>query len=158
VGFSPDRMLQARLFSYGDAQRYRLGVNAQQIPVNTPRCPFHSFHRDGAMRVDGNQGSTLGYVPNGQGEWQDHPELAEPPLALHGEAKHWDHRVDDDYYSQPRALFRLMTAAEQQRLFENTARALGDASDEIKHRHVANCAKADPAYGVGVARALEALR
>ena len=60
IGFSPDKMLQARLFSYGDAQRYRLGVNFNQIPVNAPKCPFHSYHRDGAMRMDGNQGGTLG--------------------------------------------------------------------------------------------------
>ncbi|CAM5578520.1 hypothetical protein SSTU70S_04710 [Stutzerimonas stutzeri] len=56
ISFSPDRMLQGRLFSYGDAQRYRLGVNHHQIPVNAPRCPVHSYHRDGAMRVDGNDG------------------------------------------------------------------------------------------------------
>ena len=70
IGFSPDKMLQGRLFSYGDAQRYRLGVNHHLIPVNAPRCPFHSYHRDGAMRVDGNHGSTLGYEPNSYGEWQ----------------------------------------------------------------------------------------
>ena len=55
LGFSPDKMLQGRLFSYGDAQRYRLGVNHGHIPVNAPRCPFHSYHRDGLMRTDGNQ-------------------------------------------------------------------------------------------------------
>ncbi len=44
IGFSPDKMLQERLFSYGDAQRYRLGVNHSMIPVNAPRCPFHSYH------------------------------------------------------------------------------------------------------------------
>ena len=48
ISFSPDKMLQARLFSYGDAQRYRLGVNFNQIPVNAPKCPFHSYHRDGS--------------------------------------------------------------------------------------------------------------
>lgn len=56
IGFSPDKMLQGRLFSYGDAQRYRLQVKHQSIPVNAPRCPVHSYHRDGAMRVDGNFG------------------------------------------------------------------------------------------------------
>ena len=60
ISFSPDKMLQGRLFSYGDAQRYRLGVNHHLIPVNASRCPFHSYHRDGSMRVDGNYGSTLG--------------------------------------------------------------------------------------------------
>jgi len=155
IGFSPDRMLQGRLFSYGDAQRYRLGVNHHLIPVNAPRCPFHSYHRDGAMRVDDNHGSTLGYEPNSQGEWQQQPEAAEPPLGIQGGADHWDHRADDDdYYSQPALLFRLMTAAEKKALFENTARAMGDAPREIKIRHIANCLQADPAYGEGVAGAL----
>ena len=110
IGFSPDKMLQGRLFSYGDAQRYRLGVNHHQIPVNAPRCPYHSYHRDGAMRVDGNYGSTLGYEPNSYGEWQQQPEFAEPPLALEGAADHWNFREDDDdYYTQPGLLFRLMS-------------------------------------------------
>ena len=75
IGFSPDKMLQGRLFSYGDAQRYRLGVNSEQIPVNKPRCPFHAYHRDGAMRVDGNYGATKGYEPNSYGEWKDSPHM-----------------------------------------------------------------------------------
>jgi catalase len=155
IGFSPDKMLQGRLFSYSDAQRYRLGVNHHQIPVNAPRCPYHSFHRDGAMRVDGNYGSTLGYEPNSYGEWQQQPEFAEPPLSLEGAADHWDFRKDDDdYYTQPGLLFRLMSPAQQKVLFENTARALGDAPKEIKIRHIGNCLKADPAYGKGVADAL----
>jgi catalase len=152
IGFSPDKMLQGRLFSYGDAQRYRLGVNHHQIPVNAPRCPVNSYHRDGAMRVDGNQGSTLGYDPNSYGEWQARPELREPPLALDGVADHYPQ--DDDTFTQPGMLFRLMSAEQQQALFENTARAMGDAPREIKARHIGNCLKADPAYGAGVAKAL----
>jgi catalase len=157
IGFSPDKMLQARLFSYGDAQRYRLGVNFNHIPVNAPRCPFHSYHRDGQMRVDGNHRGTIAYVPNSQGEWPDHPQLHESPTPIDGGAAHWDHRVDEDYYSQPGALFRLLDAEAQQRLFENTARSMNCASQQIKDRHVANCSKADPAYGEGVARALARL-
>src|SRR5699024_8956972 len=84
IGFSPDKMLQARLFSYADAQRYRLGVNHHQIPVNAPKCPVNSFHRDGQMRVDGNHGSKLHYHPNSYGEWQDSPEVMEPPLKING--------------------------------------------------------------------------
>ncbi len=155
ISFSPDRMLQGRLFSYGDAQRYRLGVNHVQIPVNAPRCPVHSYHRDGAMRVDGNVGSTLHYEPNSEGEWQEQPDFREPPLALEGGADRWDYRSDDnDYYSQPGALFRLMKPAQQEVLFANTARAMGDAPLAIKQRHVDNCTKADPAYGAGVKKAL----
>lgn len=155
IGFSPDKMLQGRLFSYGDAQRYRLGVNHHLIGVNKPRCPFHSFHRDGAMRVDGNHGATLGYEPNSYGEWQEQPDFSEPPLDLQGAAARWDHRQDnDDYFSQPGNLFRLMTEEQQQLLFANTARAMGDAPEDIKRRHCSNCLQADPAYGEGVAKAL----
>ena len=154
ISFSPDKMLQGRLFSYGDAQRYRLGVNHHQIPVNAPRCPFHSYHRDGAMRVDGNQGATIGYEPNSKNEWQQQPDFSEPPLALDGAADHWNHRVDDDYYSQPRVLFQLMTNDQKQQLFDNTARSIGGATREIQLRHIENCRKADPAYGQGVAKAL----
>lgn len=156
IGFSPDKMLQGRLFSYGDAQRYRLGVNHHLIPVNKPRCPYHSFHRDGAMRVDGNHGSTLGYQPNSYGEWQEQPDFAEPQLGLEGAAAHWNHREDnDDYYSQAGNLFRLMRPEQQQALFENTSRAMGDAPEEIKIRHIGNCLKADQAYGEGVAKAMD---
>jgi len=155
ISFSPDKMLQSRLFSYGDAQRYRLGVNHHQIPVNAPKCPFNSYHRDGAMRVDGNKGATIGYEPNNKGEWQQQPDFSEPPLAIEGAADHWNHRVDEDYYSQPGNLFRLMTPLQQQILFENTARSVGGATEEVQRRHIENCRKADPAYGEGVARLLK---
>ncbi len=155
IGFSPDKMLQGRLFSYGDAQRYRLGVNHHSIPVNKPHVETNSYHRDGQMRVDGNYGATIGYEPNSYGEWREQPEFAEPPLDLVGAADHWNFREDDsDYYTQPGKLFRLMKPAQQQVLFENTARAMGDAPKEIKVRHIGNCLKADPAYGAGVAKAL----
>jgi catalase len=156
ISFSPDKMLQSRLFAYGDAQRYRLGVNHHQIPVNKPRSPVNSYHRDGAMRTDGNYGATIGYEPNSRGEWQEQPDFSEPPLSIEGAADHWNHRVDGDYYSQPGALFRLMTPAQQQILFENTARSVGGASKQVQQRHIDNCTKADPAYGAGVAAALEA--
>ncbi|MDO8282623.1 MAG: catalase [Thermodesulfovibrionia bacterium] len=154
ISFSPDKMLQGRLFSYGDAQRYRLGVNHQLIPVNASRCPFHSFHRDGAMRVDGNHGSTLGYEPNSYGEWEQQPGFAEPPLSLEGAADHWNHREDKDYFTQPGLLFHLMSVEQQKVLFANTARAIGGAPREIQIRHIGNCLKADKAYGKGVADAL----
>lgn len=129
MSFSPDKMLQGRLFAYGDAQRYRLGVNHHSIPVNAPRRPVHSFHRDGQMRVDGNHGATLGYEPNSYGQWQEQPAFAEPPLGIWGAADRWNHREDDDYYTQPGMLFRLMSPEQQAVLFENTARAMGDAPD-----------------------------
>jgi len=155
IGFSPDKMLQGRLFSYGDAQRYRLGVNHHLIPVNSAKVPTHSYHRDGLMRVDGNHGSTLGYEPNSYGEWEQQADFAEPPLHLEGAADHWDFREDDDdYYTQPGKLFNLMNSNQKQVLFDNTARAMGDAPEMVKIRHIGNCLKADPNYGQGVAKAL----
>lgn len=155
IGFSPDKMLQARLFSYGDAQRYRLGVNHYQIPVNKPKCPFHNFHRDGAMRVDGNEGSTIHYFPNSYGQWEENKQFTEPAYELYGHADHHNFREDDDdYYTQPGNLFRLMTTEQQQKLFNNTAAEVGGAEKFIQIRHIENCYKADPAYGEGVAKAL----
>jgi catalase len=154
IGFSPDKMLQGRLFSYGDAQRYRLGVNNHLIPVNAARCPVHSYHRDGAMRVDGNHGGTLDYEPNDEKEWAEQPTFREPPLSLSGAAAHWDHREDSDYFSQPGALFRLMTPAQQQSLFDNTARSISGVPREIQLRHARHCTLADRGYGSGIAKAL----
>ena len=154
IGFSPDKMLQGRLFSYGDAQRYRLGVNHNHIPVNAPRCPVNSYHRDGAMRTDGNHGATIGYEPNIKGEWAEQADFSEPPLDLQGAAAHWDHREDEDYFSQAGALFRLMNAEQQQVLFNNTASSMADVPDEIKLRHIKHCTAADPAYGAGIKVAL----
>ncbi len=155
ISVSPDRMLQARLFNYADAQRYRLGVNHHQIPVNAPRCPVHSNARDGQGRVDGNYGSTIHYEPNSFGKWQEQAQYAEPPLKINGDAAHWNYREDDaDYFSQPRVLFNMMNDEQKQALFNNTAAGMGDALDFIKYRHIRNCYACDPAYGEGVAKAL----
>jgi len=156
ISFSPDRMLQGRLFSYGDAQRYRLGVNHHQIPVNSPKavgCP-HSFHRDGQMRVDGNLGSELHYEPNSYGNWKDSPK-DNLPMEKGGDVYRYDFREDDsDYFTQPGLLFRAMTADQQKVLFANTARNMGDSTLQIKHRHIYHCYLADPEYGKGVAAAM----
>lgn len=157
IGFSPDKMLQGRLFSYGDTQRYRLGVNHQQIPVNSPKgasnvCPFS---RDGAMRVDGNMGAHTNYYPNSYSQYQDDASVKQPPLEVEGAVYEHDFREDDNqYYEQPGKLFNLQSDEDKQRLFKNTAAEIGGASLQIQHRHIFNCYQADPAYGRGVADAL----
>ncbi|HGJ5856444.1 catalase [Arsenophonus nasoniae] len=160
ISFSPDKMLQGRLFSYGDAHRYRLGVNNFQIPVNKTlaTCPFHNYHRDGAMRVDGNSGNGVTYEPNSTGLFQEQPQFKEPPLTLTGAADHWNHREDDDYYSQPRALFELLSKHEHKRMFERIASELVAASIETQQRQVALFNKVHPKYGKGVEKALEKQR
>ncbi|EMF7617326.1 catalase [Providencia stuartii] len=158
IGFSPDKMLQGRLFSYGDTQRYRLGVNHYQIPVNAPRCPFHNYHRDGAMRVDGNSGNGVTYEPNSTGMFQEQPNFSEPPLTLEGAADHWNHREDEDYFSQPRALYELLDDAEHQRMFKRLAGELIEASEETQKRQIDLFKKVHPEYGAGVEKALNALK
>src|SRR5690625_189683 len=158
IGFSPDKMLHGRIFSYGDTQRYRLGVNHWQIPVNYPKNAknFHPYHRDGALRVfNPAEGGSISYSPNSYGEWEDSKEHQEPALEINGSADYHDFREDDDlYYEQPGKLFRLMSPEEQQRLFDNTARDMDGVSNQVAIRHISNCYKADPAYGQGVAKAL----
>ena len=161
IGISPDRMLQGRLFSYGDAARYRVGVNHHQIPVNAPRGAnmVNSYHRDGSMRLDGNQGGVPGIEPNSYGRWQEQKQYAEPALAVGATADRFDYREDDDnYFEQPGDLFRLMSAEQQQVLFDNTARAIDGASEATIERHIHNCTQADPAYGAGVRKAIEKLQ
>ncbi len=156
ISYSPDKMLQARLFSYGDAQRYRLGVNHHQIPVNSPLGvkSHHPFHRDGQMRVDGNAGSQNHYSPNSYDNWKDSAHAIEPHQDG-GAVGTYDYRADDnDYFTQPGELFRAMTPEQQLVLAENTARNMGDSTLQIKHRHIKNCYQADNRYGEMVAEAL----
>jgi len=155
IGYSPCRMLQGRLFSYGDAQRYRLGVNHYQIPVNKSKVESNHFHRDGAMRSDGNFSGSVPYNPNSYGMWKDQNELAEAPLDGKGPIDHYDYREDDDFYfEQVGKLFNIMAEDEKQRLFGNTARNMEGTTTMVKKRHIRHCYLADPAYGEGVAQAL----
>lgn len=157
ISFSPDRMLQGRLFSYGDAHRYRLGVNHHQIPVNAAKCPFHNYHRDGAMRIDGNSGNGATYEPNSFNVFQEQPDFREPPLSLEGAADHWNHREDDDYFSQPRALFNLLSEEEHQRMFQRIAGELQSVPADITERQLGLFAQIAPEYRAGIQAALQQL-
>jgi len=155
IGHSPDKMLQARILSYPDAQRHRLGVNYQDLPVNRPRCPVMNYHRDGSMRFDGNAGGAVNYEPNSFGGPKDCPAFNEPPLPVVGNAARYNHRDGNDNYTQPGNLFRLMKPDEQARLFGNIARSMAAVPREIQLRQICHFFRADPGYGLGVARALE---
>ncbi len=154
MGYSPDKMLQGRLLSYPDAHRYRIGTNYGALPVNKPRCPMHSYHRDGSMRFDGNSGAAPNYEPNSFGGPVQNAEYAEPALKISGDAARYDHRVGNDDYTQAGNLFRLMNKDEQARLIENIAGAMKSVTATIQQRQLVHFYKADPAYGNGVAVAL----
>ena len=152
IGHSPDRMLQFRIFSYADAHRYRLGVNHESLPVNRPRCPVHTYHRDGAMRFDGNGGGAVHYEPNRFGGPVEDPGFREPPLQITGDADRYDHRAGNDDHVQAGNLFRLMSEAQRARLMDTIAGAMQGVPEEIVLRQNGHFYRADPAYGEGVAR------
>jgi catalase len=151
IGHSPDKMLQARIFSYADAHRYRVGVNHHQLPVNKPRCPVHLYHADGAMRLGGHANPDAYYEPNTVGGPAQDERFLEPPLKLSGDAARYNHRDGNDDYRQPGDLFRLMTPAQQGQLMDNIAAAMQGVPVEILRRQVVHFYRCDPDYGIGVA-------
>ncbi|RZI55977.1 MAG: catalase [Rubrivivax sp.] len=159
IGFSPDKVLQARIFSYADAHRYRLGTHYEALPVNAPKCPVHHYHKDGAMKFfrtpTGNPNAY--YEPNSFGGATQDPSVAEPPLRLQGDAARFDHREGNDDYAQPGALFRLLGEAQQQRLGRNIAESMRGVPAFIIDRQLGHFDKADPAYGRVVRTALSTL-
>lgn len=153
ISFSPDKMLQFRIFAYADAHRHRLGsANYDSLPVNQPKCPVHSYHRDGYMRFDGNYGGAVNYEPNSFGGPVEDSRFKEPPLKISGDADRYDHREGNDDYTQAGNLFRLMSEAQKEALFANTARAMEGVPEDIILRWIGHCSKADPEYGKGIAR------
>lgn len=156
IGFSPDKFLQGRLFVYGDAQRYRLGINYNQIPVNKARCEVNDYHRDGAMRVDGNYGGRPAYTPNSAGDWAAQPDVMEPPLDLSGALYAYDPKDDptDDNFRAGGDLYRVMTEEKRAVLIENTANNIAPVTENIKYRHAVHCYLADVEYGTRMTEAL----
>lgn len=151
IGFSPDKMLQGRLFAYADAHRYRLGANFEHIPINAPHCPFHNHHRDGSMRTDANGGGSVNYEPNSFGGPTEDKSVCEPPLELNGPAYNYDHRIDKDYYTQPGELYRLVPEEEKKRIASNVAASMDGVPENIRIRAIARFYQADERCGKEIA-------
>jgi catalase len=153
ISFSPDKMLQARIFSYADAHRYRLGTHYEALPVNAPKVPVHNYNKDGAMRFFRNDSGNADafYEPNSFNGPVEAPEYREPPLRISGDADRYNHRIGNDDYTQPGNLFRLFDQEQRNRLFNNIAEAMQGVPVEIVKRQIAHFYKADPEYGLGVA-------
>jgi len=155
ISFSPDKMLQARIFAYADAHRYRLGVNYERLPVNRPRVEVNNYQRDGFMRFDENGGPSVNYEPNSFGGPAADPKFKEPPLKINGDADWYDQKrgVDDDYV-QPGNLYRLLPPDEQGRLIGNITGSLKKVPKRIQEKMVAHFRRADQTYGDRVAKRL----
>lgn len=154
IGFSPDKVLQARLVSYPDAHRYRVGINHNDLPVNKPLCPVHNYHKDGAMRYHTSNPEHY-YEPNSFDGPKEDPKYKEPPLKILGNADRYDHREGNDDYTQAGNLFRLFTDEQKQRLYKNIASSMQGVPEEIINRQLVHFDKADPEYGKGVREALK---
>ena len=156
IGFSPDKVLQARIFAYADAHRYRLGTHYEALPVNLPQCPIRHYHKDGAMRFFANDSGNpdAWYEPNSVGGPTGNAGFREPPLKLSGDADRYDHRDGNDDYCQPRALFERFDDGERQRLYSNIADAMQGVPAAIIHRQLVHFQRVHPDYANGVARAL----
>ena len=163
IGYSPDKMLQGRLLSYPDAHRYRLGANYEQIPVN--RCPYavNNYQRDGFMRVDGNHGRAENYFLNSFDDVDVDEKYSQKPPAVHDAEADWFDRNaaefgDDDHFTQPGNLYRLMTDEAKTNLISNTVGSMsqidGPKKDEIIKRQLAHFSKADEDWGKRVADGL----
>lgn len=146
---SPDKMLQARLLAYQDAQRYRVGVNHNQLAVNAPRCPVHHYQRDGAMSgPNRNQDSSVNFYPNDNG---DAPapiaESTQPPLPLLEDAWVQPYSQDEeDYFAQAGDLYRVLPDDEKTRLAATVASGLSQAEQSAQDRMLVYLGKADPDY------------
>ena len=158
ISFSPDKMLQARIFSYPDAQRYRIGTHYAQLSVNRPISEINTYVVGGAM----NNGmyeldDKAYYEPNSFGGGKEDRSLLEPDINLEGAMQRYDHRAEDqDYYSQPRALFVLMNDSQKSQLFSNIAESMADVSEAIKERAIGHFEQISPEYANGVKAALKA--
>ena len=158
IGYSPDKMLQARVFSYADAHRYRLGTHYEALPVNAPKVPVHHYHKDGAMRfTPNNPNPDAYYEPNSFGGPVEDKSVKEPPLKISGDADRYNHREGNDDYSQPRALWNLFDDAQKGRLYSNLAAAMVGVPDEIIERQLVHFGLIHPDYAEGIRNARAAL-
>lgn len=154
VSWSPDRMLQARTFAYADAHRYRIGTHHEMLPVNRPIVETHNYYLDGPMRMDVPEYHGAYYEPNSMGGPEEQPHYAEPPLQFDDATMYrYDHRAGQDDFSQPRALFRLMTKDKKNVLMDNIANHMKDngVPEAIIRRQIDVLMKVDTEYGQGVA-------
>ncbi len=155
ISWSPDKMLQARVLSYADAHRYRLGTHYEMLPVNRPLSEVNTYHADGPMRFDSPAGSDAYYEPNSFDGPIEDPQYVEPPFPSDGDGYRYNHLADsDDHYTQPRALFELMSDDQKEQLFHNISAAMDGVPKEIVYRQLALFKKISPAYAAGVAKAL----
>lgn len=156
ISFSPDRMLQARTFSYPDAQRYRIGTHYAQLEVNRPKSEVNTYTVGGAMNNQSYKLEALAYYePNSYHGPTEDKHYSEPSMKVDPIVNRFDHRVDDNYYSQPRALFNLMNDDQKQQLFNNIASSMNGVTKTTMERTLSHLSKISKDYETGVINAIK---
>lgn len=155
ISWSPDKMLQARIFSYADAHRYRVGTHYEMLPVNRPIVEVNTYHMDGSMNFSEPSASKAYYEPNSFDGAVENRDFLEPPFPVDGDGDRYNHREGNDDFSQPRALFTLMNASQKEQLFNNIADAMDGVEQNIRDRQIALFEKVHPDYAAGVKKALQ---
>ncbi|WP_419677648.1 catalase [Aliarcobacter lanthieri] len=154
ISYSPDKMLQARIFSYPDAQRYRVGTHYEMLPVNRPIVEVNTYNLDGSMNFQVKEPTKAFYEPNSfDGPVEDN-SFAEPALTVGDVADRYNHRIGNDDFSQPRALFLLMSENQKEQLFSNVKDAMDGVPRNIVDRQIALFEQVHPDYAAGVKKAL----
>ena len=156
ISFSPDKVLQSRIFAYADAHRYRLGTHYEALPPNAPINEVSHYHKDGSMRFFTNDfgNPDAYYEPNTKGGSVEDRSVQEPPMKVTGDIRRYEENDSFGDYKQPGDLFRLFTSEQKERLFKNIAAAMEGVSKEIINKQLYHFDRADPAYGAGVRKAL----
>lgn len=154
ISFSPDKMLQARIFSYPDAHRYRVGTHYEMLPVNRPIVEVNTYHADGSMNYEIKEPTDAYYEPNSFNGPIEDESFAEPAFETGDVADRYNHRIGNDDFSQPRALFELMSANQKEQLFSNIAAAMDTVPRNIIDRQIALFEQVHPDYAAGVKKAL----
>lgn len=148
---SEDRLLQGRLFSYVDAQMYRLGANASQLPINTAEKPINNVNQDGAM----NSASTttgINYQPSRLLVRDESPNARYSQVPLTGSTQQAKIQREQNF-KQAGDLYRSFSHKERQDLVASFGLALISSDDVSKHHILSFLYKADPEYGTGVTKA-----
>lgn len=150
---SEDKLLQGRLFSYPDTQRYRLGANYLQIPVNCPYAPVRNHQRDGLMNVKQDP-SPVNYEPNSSEDSpKEEPEYQDSVAPLSGQAGRERIAKTDDF-TQAGELYRSFTSEERDHLISNLVSDLRQTNEQIQLRAICNFFRADSGYGMRLAQEL----
>ncbi|MBP7769685.1 MAG: catalase [Aliarcobacter sp.] len=154
ISFSPDKMLQARIFSYPDAHRYRVGTHYEMLPVNRPIVDVNTYNIDGSMNYEIKEPTDAYYEPNSFGGAFEDASFAEPAFETGDYAHRYNHRDGNDDFSQPRALFNLMNNNQKEQLFLNIAESMNGVPRNIVDRQIALFEQIHTDYASGVKKAL----